>query len=294
MAEKYLLVTTHSFLVLKDLQRLPHLILPETRPPKMAIADPDSALFVSTGESDDDVDLFGDEDDTASFHLHRARRQRAELMRREKLEQLPAARAQRTCAQNRMAYVLSGQRLQPTKVAHVFSVEECELVLAAVVDYVATQGGLQTDRHEQFATTDVPASSLSLPLTRDAGDTGAKTVGDAVLEWVSERVLGPVAEATGFRPQDIGLKDLFVVCYHGTQPTADQNVKRYPIPSKQASLAVHSDGCLLSFSLLLNHHNAFVGGGTFFKGTGQTFHVEQGGLLMHDAGLERESPSSLG
>lgn len=251
-----------------------------------------SAPSPSTEESDDDdVDLFGDDDNTASLEFQKVLHQRAELVRREKLAQLPPP-PQRTCAQNRMAYVLSGQRLQPTKVAHVFSVDECELVIAAVVDYVETQGGLQTNRHEKFATTDVPASSLSLPLRHDAGDAG-KTAGDVVLGWVSERVLVPMAEATGFNPQDIGLKDLFVVCYHGRQPVADQEVKRYPIPSKQASLAIHSDGCLLSFSLLLNHHHAFEGGGTFFKATGQIFHVEQGGLLMHDAGLERGSHPPL-
>ncbi|KAJ4393729.1 hypothetical protein N0V93_002944 [Gnomoniopsis smithogilvyi] len=257
----------------------------------MAIADPDSALLKVVEESDDDVNLFGDEDDTITSDLGRALYQRAETTRREKLAQLPPP-SQRTCAQNRMAYVLSGQRLQPTKVAHVFSVEECELIIAAVVDYVEKQGGLQTDRHEKFATTDVPASSLSLPLPRDAGDTG-KTVGDAILEWVTERVLSLVTASTGFRSQDIGLKDLFVVCYHGKQPKADQHLKRYPIPSKQASLAIHSDGCLLSFSILLNHHDAFDGGGTFFKGTGQTFHVEQGGLLMHDAGLEHAGAEVL-
>lgn len=254
----------------------------------MATADPISASSMSTAESDDDVDLFGDEDDTACLHLQQALHHRAERARREKLAQLPPP-AQRTCAQNRMAYVLSGRRLQPTKVDHVLRIDECELVIAAVVDYVERQGGLQTDRHEKFATTDVPTSSLSLALAHGHGTTGAgKTVGDAVLEWVSERVLVSLAEATGFRAQDLGLKDLFVVCYHGRQPTADHKARRYPIPSKQAALAIHSDGCLLSFSLLLNHHSAFDGGGTFFKGTGQTFYVEQGGLLMHDAGLERE------
>lgn len=259
----------------------------------MAIATPQTASLLPSeaSDGDDDVDLFGDEDDAAATSvLHLALCQRAEVARREKLAQLPPP-GQRSCAQNRMAYVLSGKRLQPTILAHVLSVDECELIIAAVVDYVEKQGGLQTDRHEKFATTDAPVSSLSLLVSGDSGDTGkSKTVGDAVFEWVTERVLGPVAESTGFRSQDIGLKDLFVVCYHGKQSKADQ--KLYPIPSKQASLAIHSDGCLLSFSLLLNHQDAFDGGGTFFKGTGRTFHVEQGGLLMHDAGLERESSCS--
>lgn len=243
-----------------------------------------SAVHTSAEDSDENFDLFGDEVDPASADVKKSLQQRAERARHEKLAQLPPP-SQRTCAQNRMAYVLSGQRLQPTQRPHVFSVEECELVLAAVVAYVNRRGGLQTERHEKFATTDVPVADLG---SSCSGDTGQKTVAEAVLQWVSDRVLNQLAGATGCRPQDLGLKDLFVVCYGGRQPHANGSVAQYPIPSKQASLAIHSDGCLLSFSLLLNHHEAFEGGGTFFKATGETFLVEQGGLLMHDAGLERE------
>lgn len=233
-------------------------------------------------DSDEDFDLFGDQSDGASADFQRNLQQRAELARREKLAKLPP-QPQRTSAQSRTAYVLSGRRLQPTRLPSVLSADECELVIAAVVDHVRRRGGLQTDRHDSFATTDVPVRDLSL-----AHGTASRTVGDVVLDWVSERVLTAMASATGFRPPHLGLKDLFVVCYCGEKPLPKRGVVRYPIPSKQASLAIHSDGCLLSFSLLLNHQDAFDGGGTFFKGTGKTYHVEQGGLLMHDAGLERK------
>lgn len=266
-------------------------------------------------DSDDSFDLFGDHVDTAAADLQREdRQQRAELARREKLARLPPP-ARRTCAQNRVAYVLSGQqqRLQPTTLPRVLSADECELVLAAVVDYVGRRGGLQTERHEKFATTDVPVADLDLDLSlarlpphgscalpsavTAAG--GRTTAADAVLGWATDRIVGPMAAATGFRPQDLGLKDLFVVCYCGPQEQEEQQQHqpatagqsgglRYPIPSKQASLAIHSDGCLLSFSLLLNHHAAFEGGGTYFKATGETFRVKQGDVLVHDAGLERE------
>lgn len=254
------------------------------------------AVSPSAEDSDDDssLDLFSDEADTVSAEFQRCLRiQRADLARRERLAALPPA-AQRTSAQNRTAYVLAGvggQRLQPTRLAGVLAPDECELVLAAVVDYAGRRGGLQTARHERFATTDVPVADLSLSLAPG----GSTTVGEAVLGWVTDRILTPMAEATGFRPRDLGLKDLFVVCYCGRQeeqpPAGGQGVALYPIPSKQASLAIHSDGCLLSFSLLLNSHDAFEGGGTYFEATGETFHVGQGGLLMHDAGLERECAS---
>lgn len=244
-----------------------------------------AAAFV-TEEADQDLDLFGEETDTASADFQNNLRRRADLARREKLAQLPTP-SRRTCAQNRTAYVLSGHRLQPTKVSHVLAPEECELVLAGVVAYVGRQGGLQTARHEKFATTDVAVSDLSLALGPSPGDS-AGTVGGVVLEWVSDRILRRMAEATNFQPHNLGLKDLFVVCYCGNSPGPERHAARYPIPSKQASLAIHSDGCLLSFSLLLNDHESFQGGGTYFRATGQTYLVERGGLLMHDAGLERE------
>lgn len=259
-------------------------------------------------DSDSDFDLFDDNDadsTSSSPDFKQRLRDRADQARRAKLAELPRF-PERTCAQHRLAYMLTPEkRLQPTILADVFSVRECELVLGSVVEYVRRRGGLQTDRHEKFATTDVPVSELTQDFDDGAADDAAavsvlakgkkKAVGDVIQEWVAERILTQMAAAAGFRHQDLGLKDLFAVCYAGSMGEATATTKRvadtkvYPIPSKQASLALHSDGCLLSFSLLLNHHNSFEGGGTFFKGSGKTFCVEQGGLLMHDAGLERKS-----
>ncbi|KUI68480.1 hypothetical protein VM1G_04662 [Cytospora mali] len=253
---------------------------------------PPSSQAADRPDDTADFDLFSDDPDTDSSEARTWLQQRAETARREKLAQLPPP-SRRTCVQNRTAYVLSGHRLQPTRVGGVFSVEECELAIEAVVDYARRQGGLQTERHASFATTDVPVSDLSLvmppELAKGSDIEVDKTVGCRVLEWVEQRVLSRIARATGFRPEDLGLKDLFVVCYCGSDasPTEEEDgIVRYPVPSKQASLAIHTDGCLTSFSLLLNHHRSFRGGGTFFKATGETFHLEQGGLLMHDAGLE--------
>lgn len=241
-------------------------------------------------DSEGEFDLFEDDADSASADFRQQLLDRADQARRAKLAELPPS-SERTCAHNRVAYILtSAQRLQPTILGNIFSVQDCELVLNSVADYVQRRGGLQTDRHEKFATTDVPVSELTQQFD-DASVLEKKTVGDVIQEWVSERILTRMASAAGFRPQDLGLKDLFVVCYAGSEESSSRkqvDVPVYPIPSKQASLSLHSDGCLLSFSLLLNHHDAFEGGGTFFKGSGETFRVEQGGLLMHDAGLERK------
>lgn len=257
-------------------------------------------------DSEQDFDLFDDNDahsTSSSPDFKQRLRDRADQARRAKLAELPPF-PERTCAQHRVAYMLTpSQRLQPTILADIFSVRECELVLGSVVEYVRRRGGLQTDRHEKFATTDVPVSELTQDFDDGADEDDAavsvlatkkKAVGDVIQEWVVKRILARMAGAAGFRHQDLGLKDLFVVCYAGSNDETTATRKRvadtpvYPIPSKQASLSLHSDGCLLSFSLLLNHHDAFEGGGTFFKGSGKTFCVEQGGLLMHDAGLERK------
>lgn len=259
---------------------------------------PGASSSVDHSDSEEDFDLFNDDADSASSADFKQRlRDRADQARRAKLAELPPF-PERTCAQNRMAYVLTpAQRLQPTILGDIFSIQDCELVLDSVADYVRRQGGLQTDRHEMFATTDVPVSELTQQPDDDAASNSVpgkkKTVGDVIQEWVVERILYRMASAAGLRHQDLGLKDLFVVCYAGSEDEVTAAGKRvglpvYPIPSKQASLSLHSDGCLLSFSLLLNHHDAFEGGGTFFKGSGKTFRVEQGGLLMHDAGLERK------
>lgn len=251
---------------------------------------PGATSSLDQSDSEEEFDLFEDDADSASADFNQQLRDRLDKARRAKLTELPPS-SERTCAQNRVAYILTPeQRLQPTILANIFSVQDCELVLDSVVDYVQRRGGLQTDRHEKFATTDVPVTELTQRFD-GASVLGKKAVGDVIQEWVLERILTRMASAAGFKPQDLGLKDLFVVCYacpEESSASKQVDVPTYPIPSKQASLSLHSDGCLLSFSLLLNHHDAFEGGGTFFKGSGETFRAEQGCLLMHDAGLERK------
>ena len=50
---------------------------------------------------------------------------------------------------------------------------------------------------------------------------------------------------------------------------------------EQSSLALHADGSLLSFNVLLNVPADFAGGGTFFEGTGDTHLIAQGDALFH-------------
>eukprot|EP00483_Globobulimina_turgida_P004293 UN04302 len=65
---------------------------------------------------------------------------------------------------------------------------------------------------------------------------------------------------------EIGVKDLFFVKYDFL---------------KQNELSLHRDGSLLSFVILLNDSNEFVGGGTYFKHMDQVICIEKGDCTMH-------------
>ena len=77
----------------------------------------------------------------------------------------------------------------------------------------------------------------------------------------------------GFLPDDLDFLDLFIVHY------SEQG---------QKGLEMHSDGCLLSFNILLNHESEFEGGGTQFDhlkdlNNNGVISIKQGDCLTHDA-----------
>ena len=53
------------------------------------------------------------------------------------------------------------------------------------------------------------------------------------------------------------------------------------VVAPQSGLALHCDGSLLSFNLLLNNPGDFEGGGTFFETSGETHHLARGDALLH-------------
>ena len=48
---------------------------------------------------------------------------------------------------------------------------------------------------------------------------------------------------------------------------------------------MHTDGCLVSFNVLLNSHADFEGGGTLFEGIEKPVQIQQGDCVIHDAHL---------
>lgn len=235
-------------------------------------------------DPDTDFDLFAPSSPDSSSVL-RAHRDADRLLALSRLPR-PDSRSPKDC---RSAYVLSGQPLLPTRFDAVLSDQECDSVLRSVEGYVVEKGRLETQRHQKFPTTDVPVSALTL---RDEQD-GNGTVAAWLEQTMRDRVLSKMSDLTGIPTDFLGFQDLFIVCYSAPRPKPPSQVLSPPshpkvlIPSDQTSLPLHRDACLLSFSLLLVPSCSFLGGGTFFPScSSQTFLLDRGGLLVHDARLE--------
>ncbi|KEI37286.1 uncharacterized protein L969DRAFT_192498 [Mixia osmundae IAM 14324] len=183
-----------------------------------------------------------------------------EDQRAKKLASLPQP-GQRTSAQARQAYLLSGkptERLCPCIVDRLLTISECGEIIAIVSSYVGANAW-STKRHEAFRTTDVAVADLPNA--------------HIIEHYVRDRIVPELLRRTGSDLQ-LFTKDLFVA--------------RYDAAGAQAGLQEHRDGCLLSFSLLLNESNSFIGGGTHFSELNQTFQPSQGSALLHDAKLLHE------
>lgn len=49
---------------------------------------------------------------------------------------------------------------------------------------------------------------------------------------------------------------------------------------------MHTDGCLISFNILLNPQSEFEGGGTLFEGIDAPVEISQGDCVVHDAHIK--------
>ncbi|KAI8921643.1 hypothetical protein BC831DRAFT_476196 [Entophlyctis helioformis] len=204
--------------------------------------------------SSDELDLFADP--TQEELAINAQRRADSLAAQQAARSAPA----HTTEQRRRAYLMSGpaKRNKLHWLPHVWSADECARIALAVNSHTAPvaastsashghgraggrdPSGWTTDRHDSFPTTDVPVADLQPDLAA------------FIVSSLTDRVLGPAAAATGFLPSDLVFLDLFIVLYdadHGGQRSLDE----------------HTDGCLLSFNVLINAPSDFTGGGTFFS-----------------------------
>ena len=76
------------------------------------------------------------------------------------------------------------------------------------------------------------------------------------------------------------------------------SIVKYEADKEQgmSSLAIHRDGALLSFNILLNPETDFVGGHTYFEALRGVVPIRQGTLVdewVHGAGASSRRPAAL-
>ena len=142
----------------------------------------------------------------------------------------------------------------------VWSHEDCDFVLTAVKAAVDRSSGWTTDRHAAYATTDIPCRQIS-------------EVDAWVRSSLSERVLPELAKRHGWGDGSgscLYFRDLFFVQYS---------------VQGQAGLALHRDGSIISFNILLNSPKDFEGGGTFVEADDRAYQIDQGDCFVHSGKL---------
>lgn len=151
----------------------------------------------------------------------------------------------------------------------VWSVEECQRVLVAVQAAQAAAGGWTEERHAAYATTDLPCKAVP-------------EVDAWVQSSLASKVFPLLARRHGWLPVGqegrsgreggdgarLAFRDLFFVKYSAE-------------PGRQAGLALHRDGSVISFNVLLNGPDNFVGGGTYIEADDRVYHIGQGDCFVH-------------
>mmetsp|Transcript_17823 Transcript_17823/g.41825 ORF Transcript_17823/g.41825 Transcript_17823/m.41825 type:complete len:351 (+) Transcript_17823:97-1149(+) len=142
----------------------------------------------------------------------------------------------------------------------VWSPLECDYVLGAVKAAVKTSSGWTTERHAAYATTDMPCSLIP-------------EIDAWVRESLAERVLPELARRHGWGDGSgscLYFRDLFFVQYS---------------VQGQAGLALHRDGSIMSFNILLNSAQDFEGGGTYVEADECAYQIMQGDCFVHSGKL---------
>ena len=107
-------------------------------------------------------------------------------------------------------------------------------------------------------------------LRHSAYKTNSQSFKDKGVIEILEQIL--FKSVPGFEKSDLFFLDLFIVKYDSSYP----------------SLGPHTDGCLLSLTLQLNHELQFEGGGLQFTKSDEIFHLKQGELLLFRSKIEHQ------
>ncbi|KAG7401625.1 hypothetical protein PHYBOEH_000157 [Phytophthora boehmeriae] len=174
------------------------------------------------------------------------------------LSDVEELRAQReTMARERYLAHLKPQEpmLEPSVFSDIWGIEETTLVQGEVNRLAAEQGWCQ-ERHASYQTTDMPCHHVA-----GLNAWVRATLTDRLFPRIAKRYQLPKTQRLLFR-------DLFFVKYEARE-------------GERSDLALHRDGSVLSFNMLLNSADEFTGGGTYFDATKRTIHITQGDVAVH-------------
>ncbi|SAL99824.1 hypothetical protein [Absidia glauca] len=219
--------------------------------------------------SDDEAnfDLFGDlsPDEQEQTSARHATMNKANDARLDQLQHSRISPEDRTIKANRWLFMhtrrhhrhdSSPDATLPCLIPQLLTQDECQTILDQLPGATSTEW--TTARHSAFPTTDIPIATTPslrylMPLLQDR---------------LVSSVLAPIY---GFARHQLGFRDLFLVRYDS---------------QAQQGLAPHTDGCLMSFSILINSPDDFEGGGTLFYTGSNTVMMRpthQGDVVHHDA-----------
>ncbi|GMF15493.1 unnamed protein product [Phytophthora lilii] len=145
--------------------------------------------------------------------------------------------------------------LEPSVFPNIWTVEETALVRGEVNRLAAKQGWCK-ERHASYQTTDMPCH-----LVAGLNSWVRSTLADRLFPQIAKCYKLPKTQRLLFR-------DLFFVKYEARE-------------GERSELALHRDGSVLSFNVLLNAADDFTGGGTYFDATKRTVHITQGDAAVH-------------
>ena len=148
----------------------------------------------------------------------------------------------------------------------IFSIHECKEILSIVMEYT-NKHSWTSNRHRSYSTQDVQSASMNYMFDEYI----KKTLHERLFPKIIEKyqLNDDIHDLDTFYV-DIGFKDLFFVKYD----VYNQN-----------SLSMHRDGSIISFNILLNNHNDFIGGGTYFKHINKIITINQGQCVIHSGKL---------
>ncbi|KAJ2158149.1 hypothetical protein GGF46_003987 [Coemansia sp. RSA 552] len=207
---------------------------------------------------DSSFDLFGEmtpEEQSSLDELHKQRRN-CDLSRRSRLDSQRLLYLRSDPSRNEAQGFETLRNAQPMNFGQLFSAPERQSIIDGV-DATVRKGGWTLQRHGAFPTRDVPVKTTP--------------VSDMIYERLRNVLFPPLQRHTGISTEYWAFRDLFIVGYH---------------QDHQRSLDAHSDGCLVSLTLLLNDPNEFDGGGTYFEQFDLHIRQAPGDAWIHDGKLQ--------